>query len=327
LATHDEHRLSADERQALGLWNTDSILVRTQVCVRCHVGSPGRDVNHELIAAGHPRLEFDMGAYFAALPKHWTAEADPASERDDFDAVVWALGQAAASQAAVGQLADRAESGANWPEFAEWACAACHHDLRNDPAIQAELAERGNLSGRFIPWDTWNHYTTRKYAADISRAFGLNTDSATQIQSSLESLDGEMRKLEPDRQRVAGQAREAAAQLGEWAAAIEHANLDRPRLDWLSRTITDGQADANLADWSVAAQTYDALASLHQARLRMSADAASAADRQLTQALQQLHQELVAGRSATGVTRLEPDRLRQRLIQLQKRLPAEGAGR
>jgi hypothetical protein len=267
-----------------------------------------------------------MGAYFAALPKHWAAEADPASERDDFDAILWALGQAAASQAAVGQLANRAESGANWPEFAEWACAACHHDLRNDAAIQKELAERDNLSGRKIPWDTWNHYTLRLYAADVSRAFGLDSGPAEQIQSGLRTLDGDMRKLNPDAARVAPLAREVAAQLGQFAAAIETASLDRPRLDWLSRSIAAGQADANLADWSNAAQTYDALASLHQARLRMSADAASAADRQLTQVLQQLHQELVAGRNATEVTRLEPDRLRRQLIQLKNILPAEGAG-
>ena len=53
-------RLSAEQRQALGMWDTDSLLNRTQICTRCHVGGPGRDVNHDLIAAGHPRLEFEI---------------------------------------------------------------------------------------------------------------------------------------------------------------------------------------------------------------------------------------------------------------------------
>jgi hypothetical protein len=47
-----------------------------QVCARCHVGQPANDqavdqVNHDLIAAGHPRLRFELDTYLSNLPTHW----------------------------------------------------------------------------------------------------------------------------------------------------------------------------------------------------------------------------------------------------------------
>ena len=58
------------------MWNTRDISSRANVCVRCHVGGPDRDVNHDLIAAGHPRLNFEFAAFMANLPKHWDNSAD-----------------------------------------------------------------------------------------------------------------------------------------------------------------------------------------------------------------------------------------------------------
>ncbi|HEY2881635.1 MAG TPA: multiheme c-type cytochrome, partial [Pirellulales bacterium] len=66
-----------------GMKNTADIDARAKVCVGCHVGQPDadgkpwRDVNHDLIAAGHPRLNFDFAAYMATLPPHWNTEKNP----------------------------------------------------------------------------------------------------------------------------------------------------------------------------------------------------------------------------------------------------------
>ena len=52
-------------------------MVHAKACVGCHVGAapdkniPVRDVNHDLIAAGHPRLNFEFGSYQANMPAHW----------------------------------------------------------------------------------------------------------------------------------------------------------------------------------------------------------------------------------------------------------------
>lgn len=323
LAVHSEHPLDKQEREQLGLWDTDSLLARTQLCVRCHVGSPDRDVDHDLIAAGHPRLQFSMSAYWEALPKHWDDAKDRAPWGANYDALIWALGQACTSEAALGQLADRAKSGKNWPEFAEWSCFACHHDLRNDAAIQESLARQGNLSGRHIPWDTWNHFGTREFAIDVSAAFGIETNSAQAIEQRLREVGTNMREIYPNRSAVAQQAGSAAELVAAWAGALERGGMDRLRLDRLMRAIIDRSIRANAQDWSAAAQTYDALASLQQSRLQYVAGDGQAipqADREFSQALRRLYEALAA---SEGGQRFDPDKFRQQLVQLGELLPAE----
>src|SRR5262249_35271714 len=55
------------QKAALGFRHTKELAVRAQTCVACHVGGEHAEVNHRLIAAGHPRLRFEYAAYLANL--------------------------------------------------------------------------------------------------------------------------------------------------------------------------------------------------------------------------------------------------------------------
>ena len=92
-------------------------------------------MNHDLIAAGHPRLNFDYGTYLRSLPPHW-AERDrdvsPPKLRPATDEFRhWLVGRAATTAASYRLLADRATRGP-WPELAEFDCYACHHGLSGE---------------------------------------------------------------------------------------------------------------------------------------------------------------------------------------------------
>jgi len=126
---------------AAGMTNLFDPMVRAATCAGCHIGAPAgdgvpvRDMDHDLIAAGHPRLNFDYGTYFRALPPHW-AEKDrtvsPAKLRpasDEFNH--WLIGRAAMAAAADRLRADRTKRGP-WPELVEFDCYACHHSLKGD---------------------------------------------------------------------------------------------------------------------------------------------------------------------------------------------------
>ncbi|HLQ45711.1 MAG TPA: hypothetical protein VK137_13325, partial [Planctomycetaceae bacterium] len=124
------------------------LLTRTRTCVECHVGSAGKDVNHDLIAAGHPRLFFEMSAFHGNLPAHWNVAEDWKRQYPDvdwtrdarppkpsrLDANLWMIGQVATAEATVLLTKTRAELAdagrGPWPELAEWNCFACHHDLQ-----------------------------------------------------------------------------------------------------------------------------------------------------------------------------------------------------
>src|SRR5262245_14046788 len=69
------HYLNGFDRATPGFndLRTD-LVVRAEVCMDCHVGKGGTDVDHDLIAAGHPRLRFEYAGYHASYPRHWGTE-------------------------------------------------------------------------------------------------------------------------------------------------------------------------------------------------------------------------------------------------------------
>jgi hypothetical protein len=111
-----------DRYAAPGMTRLNNPSVRAGVCAGCHVGAPAgggsplRDVTHEMIAAGHPRLAFELASACDALPRHWAEPTDRAAR-------LWVAGQAWAAAHALRLAA------AHPTEFARLDCAACHHAL------------------------------------------------------------------------------------------------------------------------------------------------------------------------------------------------------
>src|ERR1700691_1343165 len=69
---------------------------RAENCLRCHLGDKDNSVDHELIAAGHPDLVFELASYTAAMPKHWKEMAEKPNGAPDlwFEVRALATGQA-----------------------------------------------------------------------------------------------------------------------------------------------------------------------------------------------------------------------------------------
>lgn len=65
LALHYERDVSREQLVKLGLIDTKSLLVRARLCASCHVGSAENDMNHDMLAAGHPPLRFELASYEA----------------------------------------------------------------------------------------------------------------------------------------------------------------------------------------------------------------------------------------------------------------------
>jgi hypothetical protein len=239
------------QKEALGFHDTKDILVRAHVCVECHVGSGERDVNHDLIAAGHPRLRFEYGAYLANFPRHWSEREDKAG-RPDFEARAWAVGQAVSAQAAVELLRYRASTpGKPWPEFAEYDCFACHHEIRGTGVRPGGPATPGAL-----PWGRW-------YYAMLPDLARLQPGEAPPDLRVLDDLGALMsRRLPPDRREVAGKAGDAARALDGWSRRL----AGGPQRDAGSLTrLLAGLAGTRppAGDWDSYAQLYLALAATY----------------------------------------------------------------
>ena len=139
IAAHTEPGATHRSNIAHGMYPTDQPLARAKLCLSCHVGSGDKYVTHRLMAAGHPRMSFEMETFTSLQPAHFKVDADYIQRKGKFDGVkVWAIGQAVAVSAQVDILLDprRGRDGI-FPELTLFDCHACHHpmaDKRWQPA-------------------------------------------------------------------------------------------------------------------------------------------------------------------------------------------------
>lgn len=212
---------------------------RSAACVGCHVGAPAadgiplREVNHDLIAAGHPRLFFDYATFMGLMPPHWgetgRRQKDGSPRPTEPPADVWLTGQVAAAKATLDLYADRCKRStagtAVWPELADMSCYACHHDLGPNP---------GDRKG------VWKDWIGPRLSDPLVRVLGWSDDPA-------------VRKLVSDRIVP----RERAAELGEVAASLSR-RLGEPLKPDFARL----KSPPKVLDWDAAAQSYYALRSV-----------------------------------------------------------------
>lgn len=244
--------LSLREREELGQRDTQSLTARAAGCVACHIGSPerpGREVTHDLIAGGHPRLQFEFSVYLANLPPHWNVEADRARV-PQFEYVAWQTGQLVSADQTLSQLAARAKRAENriaskspsaWPEYAEYDCFACHHDLNSSRVRTPPASRIADLR-----WGNW-------YLALAPHW------SAPGLQESLEPLERLMSGRNPSPTEVLAACEVARLQLqAAFTPDAPSAALTSPAAQIKQLTITDlperGWSEA--AQWSLAVTAF-----------------------------------------------------------------------
>jgi hypothetical protein len=261
------HYLDGFDRTTAGFVDTRDLVTRAKTCVKCHVGDAHQEVNHDLIAAGHPRLRFEFAAYHANYPKHWTDTGE--KKRDPgFEARAWVVGQLVSAQAALELLASRTkgkdpitDEEKPWPEFAEYECAACHHGLKKPSFQQKRDLERATKGEKFrpgdLPWGTW-------YSSLLPILAERVPGSEPKLAGTHKDLERDLRKRLPDRNTVADRATEAAEMLGKWLAKVKDRPLDKREALALFGALARQEAVVE-SGWDGGAQIYLGLAAMHNA--------------------------------------------------------------
>jgi hypothetical protein len=257
-----------EDKERLGMISTADLARRAKVCAGCHVGEPARDgfplrdVDHDLIAAGHPRLNFEFSAYAATMPRHWRDDTGP-DATPEFPARAWSVGQFASAEAALDLLRDRAERSrtgrdrtppAVWPEFSEYACFSCHHDLRDD----SWRRERTNAPSP-LRWGTW-HFPIVEVLTSRSKDAG-----DARLADLLKDLKKLMIAPQPDAAQVARRAELAARECALRLAKVSKERYDSSGVQALLTVVSGLSKDGGIAGWDQATQRYLALVPLNQA--------------------------------------------------------------
>lgn len=254
--------LTALAKSEQGMCDTRNLYSRAEACAACHVGAdpekslPGGDVNHDLIAAGHPALKFELTAYLAKMPKHW--DERPVKQgtalRSDFEAQAWVVGQAASAAAALDLLAFRTEDKSKpWPEFAEFDCYSCHHQLFGPERPQQRDAGRAASSLGLPAWGTWYLPLT-----------SVLPDGDGEALKSAASLRQLLQRPRANREQIRRSAAAAVRQFAAWGGRLADENSKPFAIDRLLARVKE-QAPT-IGRWDGEAQLYLALVALHYAK-------------------------------------------------------------
>jgi Cytochrome c554 and c-prime len=242
--------LSADAKWQDGLFPTKDLARRVGRCVECHVGGPAREVNHDMIAAGHPRLTFEYTAYHHLMPRHWSPDKDG----PNFEVRAWLLGQVATAKASVELLEARAEhaaaGGKIWPELAEYNCYACHHSLQAESWRQQR--GYGDRKPGAMPWADWSLFGPRA----LVRLKAPGAPDADPF-AKLSELMNNNAATPAD---VAAAAKATAKELDDWLTRLKTTPPSAQQVRALVRAMVNEPLSP--ADWDQAAQQYLGLVAL-----------------------------------------------------------------
>ncbi len=138
-AQHTDKGWTHQQSVARGMTDLHDLRNRAALCDSCHLGSSDREVDHELIASGHPILAFELDNYSESMPSHW-------HPNDTHGVAAWAVGQVVGFRDSLDNLARHAR-GEKWPEFSDMSCTNCHHALEPSSVWRQERGwpERAGL--------------------------------------------------------------------------------------------------------------------------------------------------------------------------------------
>lgn len=324
ISTHFEAGMTREQVVAEGLIDTKDVLVRARVCASCHVGSAGRDLNHDMLAGGHPPLRFEQASYEALLrARHWDDRARRVVQ-PDYEFELWAAGRIAAASAALEVLVSRSREGIDpmvstadkrlkkdvWPELSELSCVACHQDLK--PSVRTRVPTS-------VRWQPWN-----VAFLDVVAPGAAGAEAAVALEREFSS------SWFPDRQAAARHAERARQIVRQHAPAVVEAEgvmyaesaFDRGAV---LRSIARGQDELS---WDVACHSLAAVAAIRRAladRGRLSPELAERTREQLLQLARQLRRDTAAANQSAESLAVVTQGIRS-LAHLMFEVAERGAG-
>jgi len=199
LGPHTTRDWKYEKSLDLGMYNTRDLIKRSEKCLTCHLGTGEKSVDHELIAAGHPDLYFELDSFMSVMPQHWK----------DVDKDPWlgvrslGVGQAVQLREQLKRIA-RESQGGIWPEYAELDCFACHHSLT--AAKDSWRQERG-YPGRRPGNPPWNLSRFVVFRRVIQEA---DPGASQQLSASVDKVYALVTAINSDRKQIAVEASSAA---------------------------------------------------------------------------------------------------------------------
>jgi hypothetical protein len=214
LSTHyNSPEVTHANNLSAGLFPNEDADDRADLCLSCHLGTRDKFATHRIMAAGHPRLAFELDTFTelwrtAGRQPHYRVDADYRERKDiDGHSYTWAAGLLAEGR----QRLDLIQSAyfdvpGMFPELAFYDCHACHRSMKT---VQWRSLPRHGGAGPGVPFindGTFVMALALARAIEPAEADGLQdalkrmhtagSSSVTAIRNAAGELDGILARIE-----------------------------------------------------------------------------------------------------------------------------------
>jgi Cytochrome c554 and c-prime len=216
LGPHTARGWTHEQSLKLGMYDTRDLVARSEKCMTCHVGTAEKRVDHEMIAAGHPDLTFELDTFSAVMPRHWKF---PDNQNPWEGVQEWAIGQGVQLRETLNRLSRASASNTTWPEFAELECFACHHSLTQPQDSWRQAAGYPGRTPGAPAWNASRYIVFRDLVSQVSPQTSKQLDSNLDQVSMLVGSWG-------DREKISAAAKNASAVANEVVQQIRRQQYD-----------------------------------------------------------------------------------------------------
>jgi hypothetical protein len=255
----DVHKLGNHQASvAAGLVRLENPRVRAGVCLDCHFGSAdgGQFVSHTIMAAGHPRVSFELDL-FSTLQQHHDEDADYAQRKGKTNGVrIWATGQAMAMERQLALFSNpKLGTDGVFPEFYFLDCHSCHRKIYDSeefkPTVQSNPSRP--LPAGLPPFNDENMIMLN--AAARVAAPGL----AGRLESESRAFHAAMAQDRPSAVAAATRLRATANAL---SIAFDNARFDRAQTFAMINMIASDTINPRFTDYEGSVQAVMAIDTL-----------------------------------------------------------------
>ncbi len=198
---------------AAGLYPSDKLSKRANLCLSCHLGNDDKFATHRIMAAGHPRLSFELDTFTelwrtAGRQPHYRVDDDYRERKEATShSYAWAAGLLQEGRQRLSLIIDGKILGNGmFPELALYDCHACHRSMKS---VQwRRLPRHGNTGpgkpfindGTFVMILTLTRAINPSDADSMSSALialhAAGDDTVAAIQAAARNLDSAFARIQ-----------------------------------------------------------------------------------------------------------------------------------
>lgn len=263
LTSHATEGATHQQNIDAGLYPTDDLRARGELCLSCHLGTSGKFATHRIMGAGHPRLAFEMDTFTLREPEHYRVDEDFRQRKAGESATRrWATGALVTARRYAELLqSELFTEHPLHPEIGLFDCHSCHDSFKDlGWAAQPSTASLGpgqvrlNDSSLLIAMVVLTQFADSSGKEMYSLIQALHDASGKDRQSVVE-VSGRIAalvetheskaansELTPDKLRS---ARDSLLRLGEQGEFLDYAGAEQAvmSIDVLSFAIEDPSQD------------------------------------------------------------------------------------